>query len=356
MPYRYTSGNGHRGFDVARHRDVHHEHRLAPARGQCLLDHRTGDDGLARGGGGDHHVGLGEVLRKVGQRDRVAAVAAGEVLRGLQRAVRHDQPARLLVGEVARGQLDGVAGADQQYAGLAQVGEHLLGEAHRGERHRHGVCADAGFGAHPLGHREGVLQQAVQRRLQRVRLARKLVGILHLAEDLRLAQHHRIQPGGDAEQVARRVLLVVAVQELVQLAGSQTMVAAQPRQRQLLGAGGHAHVQLGAVAGGQDHRLLHAGFLLQFVQGGGGGFGVERHLFAQGDRRGEVVEPEGDQRHGVANLPAWVWRRRLSLSSRRRGYGHGRGVLGRRTDRRWSVCEAGVADSSRCGILRQPRR
>ena len=42
--------------------------------------------------------------------------------------------------------------------------------------------------------------------------ARRDPGLLHLAEDLRLAEHQRIQPGGDAEQVPHGVGVVVPVQ------------------------------------------------------------------------------------------------------------------------------------------------
>ncbi len=310
----------HAGLDVARHRDVDHEHRPAFARRHRMLDHGAGHDRLARGGGGNHDVGFGQMLRQVGQRDRVTAVAAGQLLRGFQRAVGDDDPARLLFGEVARGQFDGVAGADQQHAGLLEVGKHLLGQAHRGERDRHRVRADAGVGAHALGHREGVLQQPVHRRLQCLRPACQLVGVLHLAEDLRLAQHHRVQPGGDAEHVAYRVVFIVPIQELIQFAGSQMMMTTQPRLRDVLRARRHADIQLGAVAGGQDHRLFHAGFVGQLVQGFARGVRVERHLFAQADRRGEVIEAEGDQRHGGGNISAaaGLRQRRLSLQHGRR--------------------------------------
>ena len=39
----------------------------------------------------------------------------------------------------------------------------------------------------------------------RVLFGRGRVGLLHLAEDLRLADDQRVEPGGDAEQVARGV-------------------------------------------------------------------------------------------------------------------------------------------------------
>ena len=58
--------------------------------------------------------------------------------------------------------------------------------------------------AHFLGDRERALEHLVQRGAERaggVGLAHRL---LHLAEDLRLAEHHRIEPAGDAERMPRR--------------------------------------------------------------------------------------------------------------------------------------------------------
>src|SRR5476651_2070122 len=66
------------------------------------------------------------------------------------------------------------------------------------------LCADLGGAAHFLGDREAALEQLVQIGAQAARLVGGADGVLDLAEDLRLAQHHRVQPGGDAEGVAHR--------------------------------------------------------------------------------------------------------------------------------------------------------
>ena len=105
-------------------------------------------------------------LRQVGERDRVAAEAARERLRVFERAVGDDQAPHARFGEMARGELDRLAGADQQHAGLAEIGEHALGEAHGRERDRDRIRADARIRAHALGDRERVLEQAFERRAQ----------------------------------------------------------------------------------------------------------------------------------------------------------------------------------------------
>ena len=60
--------------------------------------------------------------------------------------------------------------------------------------------------AHFLRHRERALEQLVQQRAERAGRLGRAHRLLHLAEDLRLAQHHRVEAGGDAERVAHRLL------------------------------------------------------------------------------------------------------------------------------------------------------
>jgi hypothetical protein len=87
--------------------------------------------------------------------------------------------------------------------------------------------------------------------------------------------------------------------------------------RHRLGARRHVDVELGTVAGGQDQGLFHAFFPAQLAQRLAGGCRVEGDLLAQADRRGEVIEPEGDQRHGVDDgCAAGVCRLGLSLQLR----------------------------------------
>ena len=85
--------------------------------------------------------------------------------------------------------------------------------------------------------------------------ARRRPGFLHLAEDLRLAQHQRIQAGGDAEQVAHRIGVVVRVEIGVQVAGIVRMGREPVGQRAAVVVGDG--VELGAVAGGQQRDFAH---------------------------------------------------------------------------------------------------
>ena len=69
-----------------------------------------------------------------------------------------------------------------------------------------------GVGAHLLGHRERVLEQPLQPRAQGACAIGGLIGGLDLPQNLRFAQHHRIQPGGDPQNMAHRLLVGMPVQ------------------------------------------------------------------------------------------------------------------------------------------------
>ena len=75
-----------------------------------------------------------------------------------------------------------------------------------------GPAAIAGLGAHALAGGERLAEQPVHDRAGGVLDQRQLVGALDLALDLRLADDHRVEARGDAEQVARGVLVAQRVE------------------------------------------------------------------------------------------------------------------------------------------------
>lgn len=101
------------------------------------------------------------------------------------------------------GQRIHIPGAHEQRVVGAQILEHAPCRADRGGRQRHGVGADASFGAHPFGGRERGLKQFIEDGAGAAALLRDPVGVFQLPEDLHLAQHHGIKAGGHAEERAR---------------------------------------------------------------------------------------------------------------------------------------------------------
>jgi hypothetical protein len=72
--------------------------------------------------------------------------------------------------------------------------------------------ADLRFGPHALGDRERSLEQPVQQRTCRAGVLCRAISLLELAQDLRLANHHRVEPGGDGERMSDRARIPKVVQ------------------------------------------------------------------------------------------------------------------------------------------------
>ena len=81
-----------------------------------------------------------------------------------------------------------------------QVAEDLSRERDRREADRDGPSTERGLGPDPLADAERRVEQPVQERAGRPDV-RGGVRLLHLPEDLRLADDERVEPGGDPEQV-----------------------------------------------------------------------------------------------------------------------------------------------------------
>ena len=227
-----------------------------------------------------------------------AARAAAQVFGAGAAAVGDGQGARLAGREMGGCQLDHFAGADEEHAGFAQVFEELRGQAHRGRGHADGVAADLGRGAHFLGHRERALEHLLQRAAQGaggIGLAHRL---LELAEDLRLAEHHRVEPAGDPEGMAGRRRPFEHVGMRTQGVARHAAHAGQPVDGRLHGLSVGTHVDLGTIAGGDDGDLVdtlqpRAKTLQRLDQL----LRREREPAAQIERRGRVVEPQGEDAH-----------------------------------------------------------
>jgi hypothetical protein len=167
------------------------------------------------------------------------------------------------------------------------------------------VPRDLRLGPHSLGDGEGVGEQRVQRRPDRLARLGQRERVLHLAEDLRLADHHGIQAGRDAEGVTDRVVLGVRVEQRLHGREVDAAVAAQSPERD--GAGfagdvGHA-VHLHPVARRQDDRLAQhavgdelAQDLTQLVL-------VDGQLLAQRHRRVLVAHARGEESHQAPCRP-----------------------------------------------------
>ena len=90
----------------------------------------------------------------------------------------------------------------------------------------------------------------------------------HLAEDLRLAQHQRIEAAGDAHQMADGVIILMPVKAFSQVFFVEAVVVAQPADQRFLQVIllFYAEIQLCAVTRRQHYPALHHWLRKQAVQ------------------------------------------------------------------------------------------
>ena len=180
--------------------------------------------------------------RELVETERPAADSLRELAGRRRRAVRDEGDLGAARSEVRRGELADPAGTDQQHAPAGEVAEHLPGErrCRRGDGGR--ALADRRLAAHPLADRERLAEHVIEQRARVDGLVRRA----HLAEDLALARHERVESGSNPEEVQRRGVLVQAVDD-----------AFERLARNLLERDQHVSlvdpvdVELGAVAGGE---------------------------------------------------------------------------------------------------------
>ena len=131
--------------------------------------------------------------------------------------------------------------------------------------------------------------------------ARHGEGLFDLAQNLRLAHHHRIQAGGHAEQMPHRLLIAM----LVEVRSQQRRVQAKVPLQKTSQAGSirlHRGQNLDPITSGDDHAFGHSG------HGGQGARGLRQIVARDGDPlahlngRGLVVDADEDQAHCGPNL------------------------------------------------------
>ncbi len=137
----------------------------------------------------------------------------------------------------------------------------------------------------------------MQHRPGRAFLAGLVVGLFQLAENLRLAQHQRIQPAGHTQQVAHDILLLVGVEPVAHVGIVAGAFSFQPVDDDIRRGGVDVAVDFGAIAGRQDD-----GFFDRRERGDAGQrvielAGAEGQFLADRDGCGLVIYAEREKRH-----------------------------------------------------------
>ena len=169
----------------------------------------------------------GEDLGELAERDGAAAELLGQRDGAGVGAVGHDDVADARRDQRPAEALRDVAGAEDQHRAAAQREHRLLGERDRGRRDRQRRAADRGLGADALADLDRVAEDPGERLTRRALRLGLLPRAADLAEDLALAEDHRVEPGGDAEEVAHRAVVVVRVEVL----GERPRAARRPARR-----------------------------------------------------------------------------------------------------------------------------
>ncbi len=110
---------------------------------------------------------------------------------------------------------------------------------------------------HPLGDRKGAGQQLIELGIHRSHGARRGIGLLHLAENLRLAHHHGIQARGHAEHMTNGVLFAIFVKMGINHGAFHLEILAQKTPQ--IGAAVLApRHEFHAIAGAKNQAFLHS--------------------------------------------------------------------------------------------------
>ena len=185
-----------------------------------------------------------------------------------------------------------------------------VADAVEGGGHQRGRgLVDAGLGVGSLADPQRLLEQHVEGGPHGAGLLAAGQRVSGLAEDLGLADGHRVEPGGDLEEVGHRAVVVVDVevgQEI--LGGAARAFDEQPGQ--LLDAAVEAvdvGVDLQAVAGRDDGGLRHVLSRCDVARELGGPLAVDGDALQQRYGRGPVGDADHEDAHAVApRLSTWA--------------------------------------------------
>ncbi len=266
----------HLRLDVAGHGEVNEQQRAVAAQLHQRFQRGAVENVMRRRGAADDDVHPLKFARPIFKGHRPPAQFIGQRHGLVMRAIRHQDAAGAAREQRAGGLLAGVSRADDHYVAVAQPAEDLLGQFHRHRADRDAAALDVGCGADVLGDVERALEGLVQPPASMAGLEGEVVGLLKLAEDFRLPEHHRVQAARDFEQMVQALRLAPGVY----LVGQRVAVVMAADQKVPEGGDGPGRLQLrhrvdlNAVAGGQNHRFVrYAGGAQRLERGGHTPFG-----------------------------------------------------------------------------------
>src|SRR5207253_1194644 len=130
----------------------------------------------------------------------------------LECPIRHEDRRHAIALEMLRGKLSHLACADDHDRLACQISEYLPGQFDRRITDRYGGLRYPGFTANFLRYGKRAIHQGTQVHSDGAGIGRNAIRFLHLAENLWLSDHHRIETGRDAKDMPDGVDIPEAVQ------------------------------------------------------------------------------------------------------------------------------------------------
>ena len=203
---------GGRGFDVARHAEIHQEECAIAAGFHCGFEDEAREDGIFGRDGGDDDVGLEQRVLPVGPFDDGALEFSGEFDGAVARAIHDEDVGDASIAQRGDDSFRDGACANDEGGVSGELAEDALGEFYSCGSDRHWTHAELRFGANALADFERSLKKAIENGAGRALFMRGFVGVAHLAEDFGFAKEHGIESGRDAEEMADGVAVVMVIE------------------------------------------------------------------------------------------------------------------------------------------------
>ena len=193
--------------NVPRNGDIDEKHRTILAPGQKLLAVFAPENCVWRTGRGDHNVGLIARAVKIFKFDGLPVELLSQADRPVISAISNEDGSAPMRHQMPRRQFAHLPRTNDEDVLALQRAENLFRQFHRDRRNRHRRGSHRSLAAHPLGYRKSTAEKLIQLAPNRAHRARRRVGFLYLAQDLRLSYHHRIQARCHSEQMSHHLLL-----------------------------------------------------------------------------------------------------------------------------------------------------
>jgi hypothetical protein len=304
------------GFHVSRNRQIEYEERAPLVGLSGVAKPVTGNERVGSGCRRDQDVGLRQLERHFVEVNRTPRKFVGELTSPVVRPVGYHQPPDAVPAQSLHHQLRGRTGPEDHHLAPFETAEDLSRQPHGYGSHRGSAFSDGGRRTNTPTGGEGGLKKPVEdgsRQGRRSRtLPRQFISILDLSLDLGLTEHQRVQPPGDAVEVADRRLAVEVIQVLTGPADYCARFLGKKTFCRILHplVPSRAYIEFGAIARGEQYGLTHFGPSAKTAESGFGLLRPKREPFPNLDWRRQVTDTDDTNRTQRKNPPCELTRRK----------------------------------------------